>query len=260
MKAAMPAPIDVRLMNATSTILFVAFGALVLVAVGAWLIRLPVFALRGISVTGDVTHTSVATLRANVAPRVAGNFFTVDLSAARQAFRQVPWVRDAVVRREFPNRMRVILQEHKAVAFWGNDDDSRLVNTHGEVFQANPGDIEEDLPRLSGPDSQAAQVLAMYQALAPRFEALDLAIEEFRLTSRGSWQAVLDTGAQIELGRGSLEEVTVRTDRFLATLTQAAGRLGRRTEALVAADLRHTDGYAIRLRGVSTISAEAQKK
>ncbi len=260
MKAAAPLPIDVRLMNATAAILFAAFGIMALAAVVAWLARLPAFSIRGITVTGDVTHSSVATLRANVAPRVAGNFFTLDLGAARQAFRQVPWVRDAVVRREFPNRIRVILQEHKPVAFWGNEDDSRMVNTYGELFQANPGDIEDDLPRLTGPDAQAAQVLAMYQALAPRFEALEMTIEEFRLTSRGSWQAVLDTGAQIELGRGNVQEVTARAARFLATITQAAGRMGRRAEALVAADLRHADGYAIRLRGVSTVSADAQKK
>ena len=44
-----------------------------------------------------------------------------------------------------------------------------------------------------------------------------------------------------------------------ADLLQVASRYGRRPEALVSADLRHGDGYAVRLRGVST-TADALKK
>lgn len=259
--ATLTPPVDVRLMNATAAIL-IAACAVTLVAAGAWwLVRHPVFALARITVVGDVAHNSPATLRANVAPRVAGNFFTVDLGAARQAFLQVPWVREATVRREFPNRLRVILQEHKPVAFWGSESDTTLVNSFGEVFEANPGDLDqEQLPRLAGPATQSAQVLAMYRALAPLFEPLQLQVDQLVLTARGSWQAQLDSGAQVELGRGSADEVLARARRFVDTITQAASRYGRRPEAVVAADLRHADGYAIRLRGVSTVGADAQKK
>lgn len=259
--AATPAPLDIRLMNLTATILFVACGVLALAAAAWWAVRHPAFALTRITVVGDVAHNSAATVRANVAPRIAGNFFTVDLRAARQAFLQVPWVREATVRREFPNRLKVVLQEHRPVAFWGPEGETTLVNSFGEVFEANPGDIEtEDLPRLSGPQAQSAQVLAMYRAIEPLFEPLDLSVEELTLTARGSWQVRLDSGALVEMGRGSQDEVLARARRFVDTLTQAASRYGRRPEALVSADLRHGDGYAIRLRGVSTVSADPQKK
>ncbi|MBW3656640.1 MAG: cell division protein FtsQ/DivIB [Gemmatimonadetes bacterium] len=259
--AAIQPPVDVRLMNITATVLFSACAVLLLAALVWWALRHPLFAVGGITVHGEVAHNSAVTLRANVAPRVAGNFFTVNLAAAREAFEAVPWVRSAVVRREFPNRLRVTLQEHQPVALWGAEGDSRLVNSFGEVFEANPGDVEQDgLPRLGGPDGQAAQVLAMYRALAPLFEPLDLQTERLLLTGRGSWQLELDTGAVVELGRGSVEEVAARTQRFVQTLTQVTSKYGRRPEALVSADLRHGDGYAVRLRGVTTVSADAQKK
>jgi len=261
MKKAMPAPIDVRVMNATALLMLGVFGVIALSALGWWGLRHPAFSLTGITVQGDVAHNSAATLRANVAPRVQGNFFTVDLTAVRTAFREVPWVREAVVRREFPRRLRVILQEHRPVAFWGPDSDTTLVNSHGEVFEANPGDVEQEiLPRLSGPQDQSAQVLAMYRAIAPMFAAVELGIDSLTFTARGSWQAELDNGAVIELGRGTHDEVVVRARRFADTVTQAASRYGRRTEAVVAADLRHPDGYAIRLRGVSTVPADPKKK
>lgn len=248
-------------MNATATLLFVACGVLALAALGWWTVRHPLFALDRITVEGQVAHSSQSTLRANVAPRLSGNFFTVDLGQARQAFEDVPWVRRAVVRREFPNALRVTLEEHQPVAFWGDGSDSTLVNSFGEVFEANPGDIEQEgLPRLSGPQAQSAQLLAAWRVLAPMFGEIELPIEQLTLTARGSWRAVLEGGARIELGRGTPQQVQARAQRFVLTLTQAASRYGRRPEALVAADLRHTDGYAIRLRGVSTVGADAQQK
>jgi len=259
-KKPVPLPVDVRLMNITALVLFTACAAVLAAALAWWALRHPLFGIGGIVVQGDVTHNSVATLRANVASRLAGNFFTADLQQARQAFESAPWVRQATVRRQFPNKLRVQLEEHRALAFWGADSESRLVNTFGEVFEANPGDVEQDgLPRLAGPEGTAPQVLAMYQTLKPLFEPLELAMEQLTLTGRGGWQLQLDSGAVIELGRGTTEEVLARSQRFVQTLTQVTSKYGRRPEALVTADLRHADGYAIRLRGVATTEVAAKR-
>jgi cell division protein FtsQ len=155
----------------------------------------------------------------------------------------------------------VVLQEHQAVAYWGIDSELRLINNFGEVFEANVGDVEQDgLPMLNGPDGQGPEVLAMYRVLAPMFEQMELALEGLELSGGGSWRAQLDTGATIELGRGDAAEVTGRVRRFLNTLTQVTTRYARRNSALEAADLRHDNGYAIRLRGVSTTVPAVPKK
>jgi cell division protein FtsQ len=85
-----------------------------------------------------------------------------------------------------------------------------------------------------------------------------LNIDQLELTGRGSWRAELDSGAVLELGRGSEDEVVARVQPFLATLTQVTSRYGRTAAALQSADLRHEQGYALRLRGVSTVVAGAQ--
>jgi cell division protein FtsQ len=208
-----------------------------------------------------VTHNNAVTVRANVASRLSGSFFTMDLDNARLTFESLPWVRKALVRREFPSRLKVVLQEHKALAYWGEDGESRLLSNLGEVFEANVDEVEQDaLPRLSGPDGQGPAVLVMYQALQPLLAAMDMALEQLDLSGRGGWHAQLDTGAQLELGGGSAAEVLARTQQFLKTLTQVTSRYGRTSEALETADLRHADGYAIRLRGVSTGATNGQKK
>ena len=256
MNPKLPQPMDVKLMNLTASVLFAVCAVLLAAALAWWGLRHPVFAIGGITVQGDVAHNSAATLRANVAPRLAGNFFTVDLLKAREAFEAVPWVRQAVVRRQFPNRLRVQLEEHEAQALWGADSDSRLVNSFGEVFEANSGDVEQDdLPRLAGPEGSSQQVLEMYRGLKPLFEPLELVIEDLTLTGRGSWTLRLDSGATVELGRGTTEEVLARSRRFAQTLVQVTSKYGRRPEALVTADLRHAAGYALKLRGVATTAA-----
>lgn len=256
MRPAMPP--DVRLTNLTAAALAV-IGAVALVAVALmWAARQPAFALRSIRIEGDMLRNSVATVRANVAPRLAGNFFTLDLAAARRAFESVPWVRQAVVSRIWPNRLRVKLEEHRAAALWGGDTASdKLVNSYGEVFQANPGDVEDEaLPTLQGPEGSSARMLALLLRLGPVFVPLDARVEALKLSVRGSWHAELDSGAEVELGRGSEDEVVARTQRFVSTVPQVTSRYQRPLEY---ADLRHNEGYAVRLKGISTTLGAADK-
>ena len=138
-------------------------GALLLgvgLACGARSCRCLPFA--GITVVGDVTHYNAITLRANVMPRLQGTFFTLDLRRRARSLRPCPGCARPWCSATFRTACKVQLQEHQAVAYWGAEGDSRLVNSFGEVFEANLGELEQDdLPRLNGPDGQSAQVLAM---------------------------------------------------------------------------------------------------
>ncbi|WP_342620695.1 cell division protein FtsQ/DivIB [Rhodoferax sp. GW822-FHT02A01] len=259
MNTAVATPVDVKLMNLAMVALLLVFVGLCAVAAVRSFSRMHAFDIQAITVAGDTRHNNSVTLRANVAPRIAGTFFTVDLAKVRAAFEAAPWVRRAVVHRDFPNRLRVTLQEHQPVALWGGEGETRLVNSFGEVFEANVGEVDQDgLPTLTGPEGQGPEVLTMYRALAPLFAAQDMTIEELELSGRGSWSVRLEAGTEIELGRGNTEEVVARVNRYLKTLTQVVSRYGRQPNAIESADLRHENGYAIRLRGVST--TEVAKK
>jgi cell division protein FtsQ len=256
-----PLPPDIRLMNAVSALLL---AGLLLAGVGLGLrclARLPQFAIRSIQVEGDVSRNSAATLRANALPQLSGSFLSMNLQTGREAFEAVPWVRSAKVQRVWPNRLRVQLEEHRPAAYWetkveGADAQSDaalerlLVNSFGEVFQANLGDVEdEELPVLAGPEGSSATMLRMWQQLQKRSAALDDAIERLDLSGRGSWRLSLQKGAVLELGRGSEAEVLARFGQFVQTIGQITARF---QTPLLSADLRHVDGYAVRLRGIST--------
>jgi len=237
--------------------------ALGLLAAGAQrLARAPLFDIRAIRVEGEVSRNSESTIRANAAPRLAGSFLTLNLQQARAAFEAVPWVRHAVVQRVWPGRLAVRLEEHQPVALWlGTDGNDRLVNSHGEVFEANVGDVEDDnLPELQGPEGSAPAMLAMLRRLQPVLGGQrDGDVATLELSARGSWRVTMDKGAVIELGRGSDDQVIARTQRFVQTLPRVEARYQRPLES---ADLRHADGFAVRLKGVTTSeqAAPARKK
>jgi cell division protein FtsQ len=254
-RAAPAVPPDVRLMNGVAAVVF-ALAALALIAAAVkWATRSPVFTIHALTLDASLQRTHLASVRANGLPRLSGNFFSVDLDASRAAFESVPWVRRATVRRVWPDKLAVTLEEHQPAALWqglerGNE---RLVNTHGEVFEANVGDVEDEaLITLAGPEARSAQMLAMAARLGKALAPLDDPVETLRLTSRGSWRAELDSGAAIDLGRGSDDEVLARVERLVRTLPTVSTRFGGTPRALVHADLRHPDGYALRLAGIST--------
>lgn len=261
MKLLAPLPMDVRLMQALGTLLL-GTGALMVLAGGLWwLARLPVFALQAITVEGEVTRNNALTIKTNVVPHLQGNFFTLDLVRTREAFESVPWVRAAVVHREFPNRLRVRLLEQQPLALWGEEGGSRMLNQQGQVFEANVGEVEADsMPRMKGPDSQSQEVLAMYRTLRTVLQAVDMDIDEIELSPRGSWKVVTSHGAVLELGRGQAQELQERLQAFLRTVGQVSARYGRTPRSVAAADLRHKDGYALRLQGVTTTEGDGRRK
>ncbi len=246
-----PLPTDVRLMLLASSLLGWALVALVLSAVGLWAVRHPVWTVAALEVQGDLTHQNEVTFRAHMGNRLGGSFITLDLREVQAVFESVPWVRKALVQREFPNRIRVTLEEHQAVAWWEQEGTTLLMNRQGEVFEASSDDEHTDtLPELAGPPGEAVQVKAVYDLLRPELARLDMGLERLELTAQGSWRAETDSGARIELGRGTPDELLARVRQFTHTLGQVTRQHGR---SLAAADLRYPAAYAVRLRGITTL-------
>jgi cell division protein FtsQ len=257
-----PSPQDVVWMNAAAQALLavVVLGLLAagLVRVG----RLHFFHIDQVQLEGDLQRNNLATVRANVVSRLSDGFFQLDLGKSRDVFESIPWVRKAVVRRVWPNELRVKLEEHQPAALWHHQDrEDQLVNVQGEIFDANLGDVEDDrLATLDAPAHanarDAVRMLEMLRKLRPAVAPLG-EIDSLRLTERGSWSVELDTDARIELGRGNPDEVLARVDRFVRTLPD----VNRAYPApLSYADLRYPEGYAVKLRGLTTLQEVAKPK
>lgn len=170
------------------------------------------------------------------------------LAAIRTAALRVPWVRDATVRRQFPDAVEITFEAHEAIARW---DDERLVGASGEVFRADRAD--HGLPRFRGPEGSAAAMARQYAAIARELAPLGSPIEELRLSQRGAWHAVLRSGLTLQLGRG---DVAARLARFVA----AWPRLIEQEPEPHYVDLRYPGGFATRRAATVTVPHKNSRK
>ncbi|KIG08203.1 cell division protein FtsQ/DivIB [Caballeronia concitans] len=240
---------NVRQMNLAASALHAMLVLMLLCAAGVWAIQRPEFRLREIQIDGDTSHINTPTVRASVVGHLKGNFFTVDLDTARAAFEQMPWVRHASVRRVWPNALAVSLEEYKPLGTWGSD---QLVSVDGELFTANQGELDDDLPAFDGPEGTAKEVVARYHDFQKWFAPLDAQPEEVTLSPRFAWTVKLSNGTQIELGRERNQDTLFdRCKRFVASWPSVTGRWGKEIEY---ADLRYPNGFAIRAASMRFIN------
>jgi len=209
----------------------------------AWVVRQPVFAFREVVVTAPLGRASGAHLEAVIREELAGTFFTMDLERARIALANVPWIRSVALRRQWPHRLEVTVDEHDPLARW---NEGSLVNTRDEVFTAP---LNAELPQFEGPDGRADEVAAHYRAWSEVLRPLGLTVTQVRLSPRGAWQlATTGPGGSLalELGR---EEPDARLARFVAVHGRTVGALTRAGTRVEAVDLRYRNGFAARLPG-----------
>jgi len=117
-----------KLLNWTATFFFVVAGMLALFILLYMLVHSSLFPLRQVKVEGALTHITQDQVKLIVQKHLKGNFFTLNLSRTRDAFEKLPWVRKVVIHRRWPDKIEVAIEEHQALARWG---DLALVNTHG---------------------------------------------------------------------------------------------------------------------------------
>lgn len=226
-----------RLLNGIASGLYAVSGALILYGVLMAIIRLPIFPLRDVEVKGRVAHTTRDQVQAILAGRLKGNFFTLDLEAARTAFQKLPWVRQAKLRRQWPDRLEVEIEEHVALARWR---DSALVNTYGEVFEAATSEV---LPVFTAPEGTSAEVAQQYETFRQLLAPLGKRPGEVLLSERRAWQLKLEDGDVLELGRSRMDE---RLQRFVSAHSRTLALLPARPYRV---DLRYPNGFAVRTQG-----------
>jgi cell division protein FtsQ len=250
---------DVLIMNRLSR--WLTLGAVLLLGASGvhWLAGHPSFAIRTLDVRAQsgaaLDHVTVQQLGALVVPRLSGTFFTADLSDARRSFEAVPWVRRASVRRQWPDRLVVRLEEHQALARWNDEAGNRFVNVQGEAFNA-PGEsaLGKTLPLLLGPEGREAEVARRYAEFDERLKSLGKRIDLVALSARDAWTLKF-AGLTLEIGREQARtSVLGRVERFAAHYAVTVGKLSSRVDVV---DLRYPNGFAVRVPGLRSASLAA---
>ena len=203
-------------------------------------------------IRGPLEHVNAAHLEAVVRDELDGTFFTMNLDSARASLAKVPWVRSVALRRQWPQRLEVTIEEHVPFARW---NDAALVDTFGDVFVA---EYEGELPQFAGPDGRAAEVaraLSRIERGAGAARAHRESRSGCRRGAAGASRRKGDRGSiAIELGR---DDPVARLTRFVAVYERTIGALARAGTRIDHVDLRYRNGFAARVPG---FRERAQKK
>lgn len=250
---------DARLIGRMSAGLAAVALVCLVSAAAAWAMGRPVFDLRAVVIEPidgrPLRYVAEGPLERALQAAVTGSFFSTELEAVRERVETVPWVRHASVRRIWPDRLEVRIEEHRPLALW---HDGRLVNTYRELFAANLDEAEEDgpLPQLSGPPGSEAEVVERFLAASRLVEPLDRVPVSVSMSARRAWRMQLDDGTVLLLGRERSKSIDSRIARWVDAYPTTTARLGHRAGVV---DMRYQNGFAIRaLAQIETSDGEEQ--
>lgn len=191
---------------------------------------------RRLYLAGELTRVDDRAIVAAAGPYLETDFFELDLDGLRAAIAEEPWVAAVQVRRRWPNGVVLRVREHRPVALW-NDD--AVLAADGALFTPRAGEWPAGLPRLSGPAGSQQRLWARLSGLRAALAPAGYDVARLRMDPRGAWEAVLDDGLTLYLGRGEIES---RARRFAE---YAAPALGDRLADAGYVDLRYDDGFAL---------------
>lgn len=189
-----------------------------------------------VQVEGDISPSDREELSIRLKQVVNGSYFGTDLQAIRDTVIASPWVESMSVDRRWPDGIRVMVIEKKAVARWG---EKNYLSARGEIFQPKPGAGSSELPMLFGPAGKTGYVMEQYRSLNERLRPIGQQVVELHLTERMTWFLKLASGMEIILDQSQFNE---KLQRFLWLYTRElqpyADRIGR-------VDLRYRNGLAL---------------
>ncbi|HEX5055355.1 MAG TPA: cell division protein FtsQ/DivIB [Gammaproteobacteria bacterium] len=204
----------------------------------AWLIKryAQSFEVQAVTIEGEFHNEQAHEIELALLPYVKGDFFTADLVNARAALLELSWIRDVSLKRRWPNRIIVKIEEQVPVAVWNK---TLFLNDAAGIFKHRYVDPTLSLPSLSGPEGSEAEMLAQFMLWNGWLKQAGLDLAGIRLDTRRSWLLITVNGVEINLGK---EKVEARLQRFLRTYPRY---LKSRMTDVRAVDLRYSNGFAV---------------
>ena len=178
---------------------------------------------------------------------LVGNFFTINLKNTQKAFKKLPWVRDISVRRKWPDKLIINIEEHKVLGRWRN---LGLVNNHGEIFNAA---FQEDLPIFYGKEALVKEITNKYYEINEILGKELMQIGTITLSNRLSWEITTNNGLKIILGR---DKIIVKLESFINQYQEVLYKMKNRIEYV---DLRYKDGFSVRVVDESMANPNKEK-
>lgn len=200
--------------------------------------RLP---LSKLVVTGERHYTRNDDIRQSIlALGAPGTFMTQDVNIIQSQIERLPWIKQASVRKQWPDELKIHLVEFVPIARW---NDQHMVDSDGNAFSV-PAErtSKQVLPGLYGPEGSESEVLQGYRDMGQVLAKDRFTLKEAAMTARRSWQVTLSNDIKLNLGRGDTMKRLARFVELYPVLQQQAQADGKEISYV---DLRYDSGAAI---------------
>ena len=198
------------------------------------------FPVQSVRVSGEFVQVSRADVERAVEPLLTPGLVRIDVEALRRAALAVPGVREATVRRVWPDRVEISVIERVAVARWVSGGYIENDGTH--FTPADGGARADSLPVLAGPEGSQPRVLDLHSALERVLAPLGMPLGATELTRRGVLYATLHGGPRLVMRPEAVERNAGMYATALAKVM--AGRI----HEIERVDFRYPTGFAVRMK------------
>ena len=211
--------------------------------------------LSQLTLSGEHTYTTEDDLReAILGLGLPNTYIGQDVNDIQQEVMRFPWVKQTSVRKQWPDRLIVYVEEYKPVLYW---NDLFLLDKSGNVFSVPLDRISNlKLPKLYGPEGKAKLALETYyklENLSKKFanNQLALHIKAAITDERNAWQLTVkqcvsgfcQENQEIKLLLGS-ENIEQRYQQFIKLFPEIQSRMPE-NEKIMVADLRYENGISV---------------
>ncbi len=200
--------------------------------------RLP---LSKLVLTGDRHYTRNDDIRQSVlALGAPGTFMTQDVNIIQQQIERLPWIKQASVRKQWPDELKIHLVEYVPIARW---NDQHMIDAQGNAFSV-PAErtSKQVLPMLYGPEGSESEVLQGFDSMGAVLAKDKFMLKEAAMTARRSWVLTLNDGIKLNLGRSDTLE---RLNRFVELYPVLLKQAQTDNKRISYVDLRYDSGAAV---------------
>ena len=203
------------------------------------------FPIRSVVVEGVYQFADKGQMRDRVMTQASLGFFNLDIEDIQRNVEELPWVKNAYVRRVWPESITVHVEEHKPVARWG---DRSLVTDGFKLFtppqlkgtsEPRLQELVDGLPMLYSPERRHVSLLRLLNETRFLLDQVEAPLEGMVEDERRSLTLHLKNDVKVVIGH---REVEKRIKRFSEIFRPYVAPV---YDDIAKVDMRYTNGFAM---------------
>ena len=209
------------------------------------------FPVSNVDILGTLDYADRDALQQLIQIHTREGFYALDIDGIRHALEATPWVSAVHVRRVWPARLSVDVEEHEPTARWNKN---ALLSKSLELFyppQLDPKSAQASqwqshftgLPQLTGANGRHEAVLDAFRYYQQMLSQFGVQLEALEEDERLSQSMRLSNDVTVHLG---YEHREVRLQRFIDVYERLVTPLKGRAASF---DMRYSNGFALRGAG-----------